>query len=83
MWYVYIILCENKTFYTGITNNLTKRFRQHKSGKGGRYTRSHKVIKLLYSEQFQTKGEALKREAQIKSLRRKEKKNLIIFGHQN
>ena len=77
MWYVYIMLCKDKTLYTGITNNLAKRFRLHKAGKGGRYTRSHKVIRLLYSKQFETKSEALKKEAQIKNVSRKKKLDMI------
>jgi putative endonuclease len=73
MWYVYILLCLDNSLYTGATNNLEKRFRDHKNGKGGAYTRSHKPLKLLYSEQFQTKSEALKREITIKSWSREKK----------
>lgn len=77
MWYVYLILCKDKSIYTGITKNLENRFRQHKDGKGGRFTRSHKVAKVLHSEKFETKSEALKREAEIKKWRRKKKLQLI------
>ncbi len=76
MWYVYLILCKDNSIYTGITNNLAERLSRHKNGKGGRYTRSHGVTKLLRSEQFKTKGKALKREAQIKGLPREQKLNL-------
>jgi putative endonuclease len=80
MWHVYLILCGDSSIYTGITNNLKQRFQHHKNGKGGHYTRSHKVVRMLYSEQFQTRSKALRREAQIKNWRRKRKLNLIKFG---
>ena len=73
MWFVYVLLCEDQSFYTGISNNLEKRFSDHKNGKGGYYTRSHKPIKLIYSEQLPTKSEALKREKQIKGWSRNKK----------
>lgn len=66
MWLVYVLLCVDGSLYTGITNNLEKRFTDHKNGKGGRYTRSHKPLKIIYSEKFETKSEALKREIEIK-----------------
>ena len=83
MWHVYLILCRDNSIYTGVTNNLEQRFNHHKDGKGGRYTRSHKVVTLLYSEQFETKNEALRREAQVKGLRREKKLNLVRFGQPN
>lgn len=67
MWFVYILLCSDQSFYTGSTNNLEKRFLEHKNGKGGRYTRSHLPTKIIYFEKFLTKSEALKREIEIKS----------------
>jgi len=73
MWYTYILLCSDNSLYTGASNNPDSRFQEHKNGKGGRYTRSHKPIKLLYQERFQTKSEALKRERLIKSWRREKK----------
>lgn len=73
MWFLYILLCSDRTLYTGITNNLKKRFSEHKSGQGGRYTRSHKPIKLIYQEKMSSQSEALRRESQIKSWKRAEK----------
>ena len=78
MWFVYMIQCEDGSFYTGVTNNLEKRFLEHKSGKGGKYTRSHKPVKLIYHEQFKTHSGALKREFEIKSWDRKKKLNLVF-----
>lgn len=73
MWVVYILLCEDKSLYTGISNNLEKRFLDHQNGKGGHYTRSHKVVRLIYSEKLPTHSAALKREIEIKSWSREKK----------
>ena len=77
MWYVYILECRNRSLYTGITDNLERRFQEHKTGKGGKFTHTFKVNKLLYSEPCGSKNIALKREAQIKSWTRKKKLALI------
>lgn len=76
MWFVYILLCKDNSLYTGITNNLEKRFEDHKNGKGGRYTRSHLPVKFVYQEKLFTHSEALKREAEIKSWNRVKKLEL-------
>lgn len=81
MWYVYILLCRDDSFYTGITNNLKKRILEHKNGQGGRYTRSHKVIKLIYQEKLPTHSEALKRELEIKNWSREKKIRLIYKNY--
>lgn len=77
MYFVYILLCSDKSLYTGSTNNIEKRFEDHLKGRGAKYTKSHKPIKVVYQEKFESKSEALKREAQIKKLTKKEKNNLI------
>jgi len=77
MYLVYIVQCSDKSLYTGITNDLERRFSQHKNKKGGGYTQSHKVEKVVYTEQAKTRGDALKREAEIKSWRREKKLALI------
>ena len=77
MYFVYIIECEDGSLYTGTSPNPKEKFERHKAGAGGRYTRSHKPVKLVYTEQFEAKSEALKREIQIKSWRRKEKLSLV------
>ena len=81
MWFVYILLCKDKSLYTGITNNLKKRFSEHKAGKGGRYTRSHKPLKIIYSEQLANQSEALKRESEIKSWKREKKIKLLNLNY--
>ena len=77
MYHVYIIECEDGTLYTGITTDLQRRFKEHSSGKGGAYTRSKKVKKILYAEEYKDRSAALKREAEIKGWRREKKINLI------
>ncbi len=81
MWFTYILLCSDGSFYTGISNNPQRRFLDHKNGKGGRYTRLHKPIKIVYLEQLSDKSTALKREIQIKGWSRIKKENLVKYGH--
>ena len=76
-WYVYILLCRDDTLYTGITDDPERRLQQHNSGKGAKYTRGRGPVLLLHQESFPTKGEALKREYEIKQLTRQQKLELI------
>lgn len=80
MWFVYIIKCEDGSLYTGATKDLNRRFLEHKNRKGGHYTSSHKVLKTVYSEEFDTQSQALKRERQIKGWRRDKKLALISLS---
>lgn len=73
MYYVYILSCSDGTFYTGSTNDLEKRLETHNAGKGAKYTRGRLPVVLKHSETFATKSEALKREAEIKDLSRRQK----------
>lgn len=77
MYFVYLIQCVDGSIYTGITTDVTRRFDEHKKGKGGHYTKSRRVVKILYTESQPNKSSALKREAKIKRLSRKEKMALI------
>ena len=76
-WVVYIAVCKNRAFYTGITNNLEKRLIAHNSGRGGKYTRSFRPVKLVWQEKHPEKQSAAKREIQIKKMKRKDKEILI------
>jgi len=67
-YYVYIIQCEGHSFYTGYTRNLNSRMRLHLNGKGARYTKMHRPEKVVYTEEFGSIAEAMKREKQIKRL---------------
>ncbi|MBD3272354.1 MAG: GIY-YIG nuclease family protein [Elusimicrobia bacterium] len=81
MWYVYIAECRNNTLYTGITTNMQRRLIQHRQGTGGAYTRTFGVTKILYCEEYPTKSDALKREIQIKALKRNKKLMLVHTQH--
>ena len=76
-YYVYILETVNKTLYTGITSDLRRRLKEHKSGKGSHYTSYNPGVRIRYSEKYQTRSEACKREAQIKRWPRIKKLALI------
>ncbi|MEL7654753.1 MAG: GIY-YIG nuclease family protein [Bacillota bacterium] len=75
--YTYIIQCADGTLYTGWTTDLSARMEAHNNGTGAKYTRGRGPVRLLYSETFQTKGEALRREHEIKKLKLAKKLKLI------
>lgn len=77
MNYTYIVKCKDGTLYTGWTNNLEKRIKDHNDGKGAKYTKARLPVELVYYETFGTKEEAMSREYAIKQLSRKEKEELI------
>ena len=77
MNYVYIIKCKDDSLYTGWTNNLQKRFKDHCNGKGAKYTRGRGPLELVYYEEYEDKKDAMKREYKIKQLSRVEKIKLI------
>ena len=68
--------CADKSLYTGITNDLESRLGKHVKGTGAKYTRGRDPFRVVYSERHRTKGRALKREAEIKSLGREGKLKL-------
>ena len=76
--YVYIVRCHDNTFYTGWTTDLNKRIKTHNAGKGAKYTKIRRPVELVYYETFESKSDALKREYQIKQLKRNEKEKLIL-----
>lgn len=76
-YFVYLIQCEDKSIYTGITTDLERRFKEHQNKIGSSYTRAHKVKKILYSEKHKNRSKASKREAEIKSWGREKKLALI------
>ena len=76
-WYVYILHCADDTLYTGITNHLDRRLKAHNAGTASRYTRVRRPVEMVYYEEAETKGDALRRELQIKALSRSNKMKLI------
>lgn len=77
MFYVYILKCSDGTLYCGYTNNPEKRFEKHSCGKGAKYTRARLPLELVYTEECETKSEAMKREYEIKKMSREYKIRLI------
>lgn len=77
MNYTYIVSCADGTLYTGWTNNLKRRMTAHNGGKGAKYTRTRRPVKLVYFEEYATKEEAMRREWAIKQLTKSEKLALI------
>ena len=75
--FVYILRCSDNTFYTGYTTDPERRTRVHNSGKGAKYTRSRRPVELIYTEEYDDKREAQRREYAIKQMTRAEKEKLI------
>lgn len=76
-WFVYILRCADDTLYTGITTDLLRRCRQHNRGQASRYTRSRLPVRIIYQERNPSRSLALKREAAIKGLSRRQKWSLV------
>lgn len=74
---VYILECNDGTLYTGWTNDIDKRFKAHNDGKGAKYTKGRRPLKLVYLEELETKSDALKRENEIKKMTKDKKGQLI------
>lgn len=79
-YYTYIILTEKNTLYCGYTDNVEKRFQAHLDGKGAKYTRANKPIRVVYQKEFASKSEAMKEEARLKKLTHQEKLSIINTG---
>ena len=75
--FVYLLRCKDNTIYCGYTNNLEKRIETHNSGKGSKYTRGRRPLKLIYVEELSSKSIALKREYKLKQLSKYEKEKLV------
>ena len=73
----YMLECSDGTYYTGWSTDPERRVRQHNSGKGARYTRSRRPVRLVYVEECPDKSAALKRERVIKALTRLQKEKLF------
>ena len=77
IWKVYILRCGDGSLYTGISTDVARRLKEHRAGKGAKYTRSRGPLELVYQEDCPDKSAALKRELEIKALSRAEKLKLI------
>lgn len=77
-YYVYILLCSDNSYYTGITNNIDKRLVEHNNNLDKKsYTFSRRPVKVVYQETFQNPNDAIMWEKRIKGWSRKKKEALI------
>ena len=76
-FFVYLLKCSDKSFYCGWTPDIKARLAKHNAGKGAKYTRGRLPAKLVFLEKKKSKSAALKREAEIKKMTRKEKAALV------
>lgn len=72
-----MLRCKDGSFYIGWTNDLYKRLQAHNAGNGGKYTRTHRPVELVYYEISPTKQAAMSREWHLKQLTHQQKENLI------
>jgi putative endonuclease len=77
MCWVYLVECSDKTYYCGATKNIVRRIDLHNAGKGAKYTKSRRPVKLVWSKECGSYQEALKEEWKVKHLNRKEKEALV------
>jgi len=75
--WVYVIECDDGSFYTGYTTNVERRVREHDRGDGAKYTRGRAPVELVHAEEFETRSAAMSREYEIKQLSRAEKERLV------
>ncbi|HEY4479550.1 MAG TPA: GIY-YIG nuclease family protein [Candidatus Paceibacterota bacterium] len=77
VWFTYIVRCVDGSLYTGISTDVEQRVRRHNDGQGAAYTRSHRPVILVWTEEAESESAARKREAQIKGWSRQQKENLV------
>lgn len=75
--YTYLLRCADNSLYCGWTNRLTERVAHHNEGTGAKYTRSRRPVELVYYEEFDTREEAMQREAAIKRYPKEQKEALV------
>ncbi len=77
-WFIYLVECADQSLYTGIARDVTRRVAEHNEGRGAaKYTRARRPVTLVYVETAASRADALRREAAIKKLSRKEKLRLL------
>lgn len=78
MNYAYLVRCSDNSLYAGWTNDIEKRLQAHNAGTGAKYTRARLPVTIAYLEAFDTKSEAMKREAALKRLTHRQKEQLVL-----
>ena len=82
-WFLYLLECADTSIYTGIARDVTARFAEHLAGKGARYTRSHRPVRILGFREFADHSSALKAEHQVKKLKPAAKRHLAeVLQHE-
>ncbi|PIR07154.1 MAG: hypothetical protein COV55_01850 [Candidatus Komeilibacteria bacterium CG11_big_fil_rev_8_21_14_0_20_36_20] len=76
-YYFYLARCNDNTLYSGYTNNIKRREQRHNIGRGAKYTKYRRPIKIIYFEIFNTRKKAMQREVQVKSWSKIQKEKLI------
>ncbi len=76
-WFLYIVECADASYYTGITTDIDRRIDEHNTGKGAKYTQGRGPVSVVYTEKFEDRSQASKREFEIKALTKEQKKKLI------
>ena len=77
MWSVYIVKCKDGKLYTGITTDVGRRLKAHNTGRGAKFTKGRRPVRLVYSETARDRSGALRREAAIRKLRHDRKLELL------
>ena len=79
VWSIYIIRCGDRSLYTGVTNNVAKRFAVHQSGssQAAKYTRTRHPLKLVFTAEIGTKSAAYSAEYHVKKLHKRQKESLV------
>ena len=80
-YFFYILRCSDNSLYCGITTDLARRVAEHNEKKGissAKYTRSRRPVRLVYSEEYESMAEAMKREREVKRMKKEEKEKLVI-----
>jgi len=80
-YYAYLARCSDNSLYAGYTVDLKQREENHNEGKGAHYTRIRRPVKIVYYEEFVNRSEAMKREFQLKQLKKEEKEKLVLTNH--
>lgn len=77
VFYVYVLECQDGTYYTGYTPDIKRRIKLHNNGRGAKYTRDRRPVRLVWSKEYKHFKRAVAREREIKTLTRAEKQDLI------
>lgn len=76
-WWLYVLVCRDGSWYTGITNDVGRRLEMHEKGTASKYTRSRRPVRMIYQEPCRNRSEALKKEAAVKRMRKAKKEEYV------